>query len=357
MKGFVPIILALCLLLGGCGIFDGNYTYVEPHPPEGGQQSAENVSARDYEQLCSVLAGMAENGVQSGVIAVPYYDQNRLVSDLEMAVTRTVQTSPIAAWAVETIKWELGTSGGQSAIAVDITYIHDKSEIKQISKVANLEEAREKIIKSLDDCGTGVVLLLQNYEETDFAQIVEDYADESPQTVMETPEVVTNIYPKTGEQRLVELKFIYKTSRDTLRSMQKYVRTVFDSATMLVSGYNQEQEKFEELYSFLMVLLAEGNQPLKTSITPAYSLLRYGVGNEKAFATVYAAMCREAGLECRVISGTRNGESWYWNLIRMDGVYRHLDLLRCRNEGAFQSHSDDQMGEYYWDYDMVPAGT
>jgi hypothetical protein len=186
---------------------------------------------------------------------------------------------------------------------------------------------------------------------------VEDYADESPQTVMETPEVVTNIYPKTGEQRLVELKFIYKTSRDTLRSMQKYVRTVFDSATMLVSGYNQEQEKFEELYSFLMVLLAEGNQPLKTSITPAYSLLRYGVGNEKAFATVYAAMCREAGLECRVISGTRNGESWYWNLIRMDGVYRHLDLLRCRNEGAFQSHSDDQMGEYYWDYDMVPAGT
>lgn len=357
MKRLVPFLLVLCLLLSGCGIFDGNYTYVAPHPPEGGEQNPEKLSARNYQQLCAVIAGIAESGEQSGVIAVSHYDQNQLPADLDMAVAHTIQTNPIAAWAVEKIQWELGTSGGQSAVAVNITYIHDKTEIGQIGKVANLDEAREKIMKSLDDCGTGVVLLLQKYEETDFAQLVEDYADKSPQTVMETPEVVTNIYPQEGEQRLVELKFSYKTSRDTLRSMQKQVRTVFDSATMLVSGYSQEQEKFEELYSFLMVLLAEGDQPLKTSITPAYSLLRYGVGNEKAFATVYAAMCREAGLECRVISGTRNGESWYWNLIRIDGVYSHLDLLRCSKKGAFQTYNDSQMGEYYWDYDTVPSST
>ena len=357
MKRLVPILLALCLLLSGCGIFDGSYTHVVPHPPEGGQQDTENVSARDYQQLCTVLAGMAESGVESGVISVPHYDQNRLATDLDMAVAHTTQASPVAAWAVEEIQWELGTSGGQNAVAVNITYIHDKTEIKQISKVANLEEARKKITQSLDDCGTGVVVLLQNYEETDFAQLVEDYADESPQTVMETPEVVANIYPQEGNERLVELKFIYKTSRDTLRSMQKQVRTVFDSSTMYVSGYSQEQEKFEGLYSFLMDFLAEGDQPLKTSITPAYSLLRYGVGNEKAFATVYAAMCREAGLLCRVISGTRNGESWHWNLICIDGVYSHLDLLRCSKEGSFQAYNDGQMGEYYWDYDMVPAST
>ena len=357
MKRWIPILLALCLALGGCGIFDGNYSHVEPHPPEGGHPESQNISARNYEQLCSVLARMAESGVQSGVIAVPYYDQNQLTVDLDVAVAHTKKTSPIAAWAVKDIQWEMGTSGGQNAVAVNITYIHDKAEIEQIGKVANLEEARKKITQALDDCGTGVVLLLQNYEETDFAQIVEDYADESPQTVMETPEVVTNLYPQEGERRLVELRFIYKTSRDTLRSMQKQVRTIFDSATILVSGYSQEQEKFEELYSFLMDFLVEGNQSLKTSITPAYSLLRYGVGNEKAFATVYAAMCREAGLECRVISGTRNGESWYWNLIRIDGAYSHLDLLRCSENGAFQTYTDSQMEEYYWDYDTVPSST
>ena len=37
---------------------------------------------------------------------------------------------------------------------------------------------------------------------------------------------------------------------------------------------------------------------IETSITPAYSLLRHGVGDSRAFAVVYAAMCQQAGLEC-----------------------------------------------------------
>ncbi len=357
MKRFVPLLLALCLLLGGCGILDSSYTYVRPHPAEEGKSEEESLWARNYNGLCRVLESMAESGMESGIISVNQYDADALVRDMERAVEETMQNNPIAAWAVEEMSWEQGTSGGENAVAVNITYLHDKTEIQRISKVSNLQQARDKIVKALDECGTGVVLLVEDYEETDFAQIVEDHADESPQTVMETPEVVANIYPEEGSQRLVELKFTYMTSRDTLRSMQKQVRAVFDSATAFVSGYNLEQEKFEGLYSFLMDFLAEGDQPLKTSITPAYSLLRHGVGNEKAFATVYAAMCREAGLSCTVIAGTRGGESWYWNFVCIDGVYSHLDLLRCSESGAFQTSPDEKMEEYYWDYDMVPAAT
>ncbi len=357
MKRFVAMMLALCLLLGGCALFDGSYIYVMPHPAEGGQQDTENVWASNYAGLCDALEAMAESGVETGVIFVPEYNQQLLAGDLERARAQTMASSPIAAWAVENIQWELGTSGGQSAVAVNITYIHDRTEIKRIRRAADLEAARAMITQSLDDCGTGVVLLVENYEETDFAQLVEDYADESPQTVMETPEVVASIYPQEGTKRLVELKFAYKTSRDTLRAMQAQVRSVFDSSTMFVSGYSTEREKFEALYSFLMDFLAEGDQPLKTSITPAYSLLRHGVGNEKAFATVYAAMCREAGLTCLVVGGTRDGVSWYWNLVSMDGVYSHLDLLRCSQNGAFRTYDDEKMGNYYWDYDTVPAST
>ncbi len=357
MKRFVPVLLALCLLLGGCGFFNGSYTYLRPHKIEGVQPDNENVSAYDYESLCDCLNSMAEDGVHSGIISVPGYEQSQLAVDLDRAVQYTLQTNPIAAWAVENITWEMGASGGQNAVAVNIAYIHDGTEIKKIRRADDLEAARSIITGVLDDCGTGAVLLLENYEETDFAQMVEDHADCSPQTVMETPAVVVNIYPQEGAQRLVELKFSYQTNRDNLRSMQSQVRSVFDSSTMYVSGYNLEGEKFERLYSFLMDFLAEGDQPLKTSITPAYSLLRHGVGNEKAFATVYAAMCREAGLNCQVISGTRSGESWYWNLICIDGVYSHLDLLRCSKAGKFQTYADQQMGEYYWDYDTVPEST
>lgn len=356
MKRSIPALILLCMLLSGCStLFDGSYTHIEPHKIEGGQQENENISASNYEGLCKALAALAESGTQSGIIAVPDYDQNQLRWDIDRAVQRTMQTSPIAAWAVEDIVCEIGASGGQSAVAVNIAYIHDRAEINKIHKVSDLEAARAVITDVLDDCGTGAVLLLQNYEETDFAQLVEDHADASPQTVMETPEVVANIYPQEGLQRLVELKFTYQTSRDTLRSMQKQVRSVFDSATMYVSGYSLESEKYQQLYAFLMDFLVEGDLQIKTSVTPAYSLVRHGVGNEKAFATVYAAMCREAGLQCHVISGTLKGEPWYWNMVCIDGVYSHLDLLQCNQAGAFRVCTDEQMGDYYWDYDVFPS--
>ena len=194
-----------------------------------------------------------------------------------------------------------------------------------------------------------------SYENLDFQQLVDSYADAHPETVMETPQVVANIYPDSGSTRLVELKFTYQNSRESLRTMQEQVQTVFESATLFVSSYNTQAEKFEQLYAFLMEFLVEGDFQLETSITPAYSLLRHGVGDKKAFAIVYAAMCREAGLDCRVITGTRSGDPWVWNLICIDGVYRHLDLLRCRQQHNYHTHIDSEMTGYVWDYSAYPA--
>ena len=93
---------------------------------------------------------------------------------------------------------------------------------------------------------------------------------------------------------------------------------------------------------------------LETSITPAYSLLRHGVGDSKAFAMIYSAMCREAGLECRVVTGSRDGEPWVWNLICTDGVYYHVDLLRSLSAGRLQRMTEEDMRGYVWGYTAYP---
>ena len=90
---------------------------------------------------------------------------------------------------------------------------------------------------------------------------------------------------------------------------------------------------------------------LDPSITPAYSLLRYGVGDSRAFATVYAAMCRRVGLECQVVAGTKAGEPWFWNIVCDDGLHFHVDLLR----GNYRGMLDGEMGGYVWDYSGYPA--
>jgi hypothetical protein len=198
-----------------------------------------------------------------------------------------------------------------------------------------------------------VVLYVEKYEAADIAQWVEDHALSYPELVMESPEVTVNLYPEEGSERVVELKFTYQNSRDSLRTMQQKVSPMFASAKLYVSGEGQPREKFSQLYAFLMERFEQ--YTLETSSTPAYSLLIHGVGDAKAFASVYSAMCRQAGLDCAVVAGTRGGKAWFWNIIAVDGAFYHVDLLRCSQTGSFKMHTDGQMSGYVWDYSAIPA--
>ena len=197
------------------------------------------------------------------------------------------------------------------------------------------------------------MLLVGQYEDTDFSQFVQDYAREHPETIMEVPQVTQALYG-TGESRVVELIFSYQTSRDSLRRMQTQVKPVFESAVLYVSGDGDDYQKFSQLYAFLMERF---DYKLETSITPTYSLLRHGIGDSRAFAQVYAAMCRDAGLTCITVTGTRDGEPWTWNIILDGEEYYHVDLLRCSERGKYRELTDEEMEGYVWDYSDYPACT
>lgn len=353
MKRFFILCICLCLLLSGCNtILDGSYLWTAPHQAQDNPDEEHMMQASDYNELLSALAGMIENGIEAGIIYIPKY-QSRL-TDVEMqnAVNTTLLSNPIAAYAVDTIGWEFGTNSGQKAVAITISYLHNRTEIRKIQHVTTIEEAEEKIHAALNDVSSGLVLYLENYKYTDFVQIVESYAFLNSQYIMETPQVTVNVYPKWGVSRVVELKFAYQTSRDSLKSMQRQVSPIFSAARLYVTGDTENAQKFSQLYSFL---IERFDYTIETSITPAYSLLCHGVGDSKAFSTVYAAMCQLAGLDCQVVSGTHLGEPWYWNLININGDYYHLDLLECNKKGYFQKMTDSEMQGYVWDYSAHPA--
>jgi len=233
---------------------------------------------------------------------------------------------------------------------VNISYHHNRSEIQRIRRAKNTQVAEKIVAEALKGYESGIVILVEDYEIRDFAQFVQDYSEENPQTVMEIPQVSQSNYG-TGGDRLVELIFTYQTSKDSLRRMQSQVQPVFDSAALYVSGEGEDYQKYSQLYAFLMERF---EYKFETSITPAYSLLRHGVGDSRAFATVYAAMCRSAGLECMTVTGTRSGEPWTWNIVLDNGCYYHVDLLRSNLNGQFRELTDNQMSSYVWDYSAYP---
>ena len=353
MKRLWAILLAMCMLCTGCGWVEGSYQSVTPHRQhsDGGETTIE--AADSYLQLRTALENMVLSGTETSVISVGEIPQERLEDFLDMAVRYVRDTFPMGAYAVEDIYCEIGTVGGTTALAVEIQYLHERQEILSVLQVDNMDEARKLIGNALTQYQPGLVMLIEDYQLTDIHQLVEDFAVENPGDLMEIPETTVQLFPSSGHQRVLELKFSYQSSRDSLRAMGDVVQRVFNSAALYVSHDASDSQKLSQLYAFLMERF--GEYQLKTSITPAYSLLNHGVGDSKAFAVVFAEMCQRAGVECRVVVGTRLGEPWCWNLVLEDGSYYHVDLLNCRQLGGYIPMTDGQMGDYVWDYSAYPA--
>ncbi len=353
MKRLIVLVLVCAWILAGCsGWATGEYISVEPHPTDAQISQETPESVKDYSALCRALRNMIHNNDLSGRILVGSYDTAALEKDLPRAIDHIMHTDAIAAYAVDSISYELGNMGSRRAVRVSITYHPNRSDTQRMPYFQDLDEANEQVYQALNNCDTGVVFLVDNYGDTDFDLLVQTYAEENPHLVMEQPKVTASIYPGTGPQRVVELVFTYQTSRNSLRQMQEYVTPVFQASKLNVVGEETQSSQFSRMYSFL----AERNAiQLRTSITPAYSLLRYGVGDSKSFALVFAAMCRNANLECIVVSGTKDGQSYFWNMICQDGMYYHVDILRNNPSQDLIRYTDSEMAGYVWDFDDYPA--
>ena len=343
--------LALSLLLCGCNWMDGEHVSVTPHRIHNQTVSDIKLSASNEKELKTALSDLIATGKEKGVIFVGGYDQGQVEQGMEHAVEDTLAMTPLGAYAVEAIDWDLGNSGGKPAIALEITYRRSLTEIRSIRRVSGMDQAGRAIEEALSDHAASLVLEVAVYEDADIQQLVADYAQRYPQYVMEIPELTVGIYPESGQTRIVELKFTFQNSRDNLRHMREQVGSMFSAAERYVNSDDSDGEKYSKLYAFLMGLYRRQ----ETSITPAYSLLQHGVGDAKALTTVYAAMCRQAGLDCQVVTGTRNGELRYWLIICDNGGYFHVDLLRNMEVGNFRRFTDGEMNGYVWDYSAYPV--
>lgn len=351
-RRFFILLIGVCLLLSGCGLWmDGSYSSVKLHQINRQWQTQEVIEVSGYAQLISILGGIVEDGVQSATLSVGTMRRETLPERMRDAIRYTMKYNPVAAYAVSDILFQLGRRGGYEVAVVTVEYNSNLNNIKYMKRVRGVEAATQIITGAVSTCESGVLLLVDDYSPMDYDSIVRAHALNSPQIVMEQPKISVSEYPESGGVRVVELSFSYQTDKAALKDMQAYVEPVFTASSLYVSGALGEHVKYAQLYAFLT---GRNQYTLESSITPSYSLLRYGVGDSRAFSAVYAAMCHDAGLECRVVSGTRRGEPWFWNIICENGVYYHLDVVESCRIGEYRKLADQDMVGYVWDYTAHP---
>lgn len=345
----IPLLaLVLGLCLSGCGWMEGSYVSVEPHQVGYRQDTGSETVVSSYSELRNAITSLVDDREEEAVLTLSDYPAERVEQDMAGVVTYVTERYPIGVYAVSSIQ----SAYGQNLLSVKISYSRSKAEMEQIHNVRGIEGAKDAIIQALTEFDDSLVVQVSGYTDTDFAQFVADFAASYPEVVMELPQLTAQTYPQQGAVRILELQFSYQNSRESLRFMQSQVQQVFSSAQLYVAGESNEQVKRTQLYGFLMERF---DYTIQTSLTPSYSLLCYGVGDSRAFSQVYAALCRQSGMEVQTVSGTRNGESRFWNIVQDGDTYYHVDLLECARQGRYFQCSDWEMGDYVWDYSAFPS--
>lgn len=348
----LALLLLLCTLVG-CSLVPDEYLSVQPHVVTGVpvvQTNAKEV--RDYTDLKKAILGFVQNCQSEGKIRSVSYDGD-MEADLPRAVYEITKLNPLGAYAVDYMTHDCTYIINHYEVTIFTTFRRTAREIAQVEFISTQSALRARLEQAAENYEPTVTVRISTHRELDIPAIIQEHCAAHPDTIMETPTVSISAYPDIGSVQIKEIHLNYTTPAKTLRQMETAVQENLDAAAEYIRYRNGDREKLELLFTYLLERF-----PYKgdTSATPVHDALVGGIADPTGMAQAWKLICDRAGMTCHVVQGLQNGEPYVWNIVNVDGYYRHLNLPQCVLEyGALVMRSDDEMGDYYWNTGIYPV--
>ena len=348
--------LVLLLALTGCAaLVPSEYLTVSPHADSGVQTTdADAVTAENYVGLKNAILNLVRTGQTEGVIRVSNYDGD-VTADLPEAAYEVCKQDPLGAYAVDYMTHSCTQIVSYYEIRISITFRRTAEEIARIQSISTQYQLQERLQYALDRYSSRLTLRLSNYREQDrdIPDLVTSYCAANPGTVMETPSVSVSVFPESGSVRILEINFTYTHTPEDLNAKAAAVQQSIDAAAEYIRYREDSRDKLQLLFTYLMERFQYREAE---TATPLYSALCGGIADAAGLAQAWQLICDQAGVECFTVTGMRDGESCTWNIVGVDGGYRHLDLQRCVLQlEQLTLWNDNEMGSYYWNTEQYPA--
>lgn len=351
-KRLLALLLLLSVLLTGCGVWMNEpFVSVTPHVEDYVQpdQPVAEV-ATSYEELYALLLRLIEDSTTQATVDVSEYTGS-LERELRRAINQARREDPLAAYTVTEIATETAEVGVRHIVTIEIGYIEDLELLKEMKRAWGPTGVISQVETALKTAERRILLEVNGYQELELEELVQAYYTDHLDEVMELPQLTVAVYPDKGNERIVQIDFAYTHDQQTLVSMADEVQTMLTSAALYIRGQETQLARAERLGAFLRPMLTQSG----STTTPVYSLFHDGIASSHSLAHVFRLLCRENGLECQVVTGTKDGEAYDWNILTLDGVSCHVDLMDSWLQDDLVPRFDDEMERYAWDRETYPA--
>ena len=358
IKWLIPLLLLL--LLAGCHR-EQDYLSVSPHVEQqiGGADNGETERppvAGNRLELRGAILTLLENWKEQGTVLIRDYE-GELEQDLEEAMDYATRQHPTGAYAVDYADSEILEEEGQTYVQISIVFRRSLSEIHSIVLVDDNEAAYDKVLVALENFSNSLTLRIRHYRDEDIMGKIEGLCLEHPRTVPCIPVYSVKLYPDEGEHRILELHFAYPESKESMRSKLSELQTIFNSAKKHGAMGSTLHGKVSLLYRYLARRNCTLTDP--EPALPVYSLLSDGLAHDSSLSMIYRELCENNGADCYIVTGTKNGRTYYWNYLQIEDETFYVDLrrgLELRQRDMVPLYDEDLLAEgYEWDLSLYSA--
>ena len=360
MKRIAALALAAVLLLSsGCtALFDTE-----------AEDAADTIS--NYAALRRAILRLVTERAESALLQFQNYDGN-ISRDISTACWEVKSSTALGAFAVDYISYDLSRIVSYTQAEVHITYKRSEYQMSALERLQNLTALRARLEDAVRAGETYLVLELTAAALTSdtIRQIIERayYAD--PLACPVLPSVEAAFYPDAGVSRIIEVTFDYGLDSMTLDERRDALARAVDA--LLAAAFPEEtEEPADEAFSdgtdapeeeagmvrTLCSLLARDCVSGEEAGSTAWDALVMHEADSEGMAMALEAACRALGIDSRIVSGRLDGESHTWMMVRIGGLYYHVDVSRwdAGEEQVFLVGDEDLWGAYWWDTNEYPA--
>ena len=361
MKRITACFLFLAIILCGCGNWrNTSYVVVRPHNENYGVALDSNtLTVSSYLSLKNALLNAVQDYTSEIVIRAESYSGN-LGEDLNQAVYEITRMSPLGAFAVNNMTYDYSRIVSYYEINVNVTYKCTEDEIRQLVYVTDLTGIREKLEEAMRAYDSRLILRVGDYHSFDLSGEVTAIFNEHPEYALELPDITVDLYPESGTQRILDIKFTYMHTQDELKQFSSEIDEKVSGLAAIYGMSNSQITNARRIYQRLgRDAVLDHQDETRTLNNGLYGALLEGHASSYGFAQAYILLLQQCNIRSRLVEGQKNGAAHYWCMVELDDGDFYVDPTLLMEEGGTQwfllgSRELNAMNYYILDADSFP---
>ena len=364
---------AIILFFSGCSsIFQKEYISVTKYTEEEHNEywnSAVEVS--DYDELKSEIYSMVQGHVEQERLNFSGYegdlDEDFIRGELSRAFREIQNETALGSYAVLHFShYDLIQIITRYEVTVYINYRRTQEEVSGIGYVSGKSRLPGYLDNMLSALETTACFRMNvsDLSESEVLSALKNAFESNPVACVLPPEAAVTIHPAGGPEYIIELELVYPKSGISIVNMRQALNIELEAILNQILA-DDEQASALQAYNFISSRvqydpngeIRRGNDNLDPTLgSSIYGALVDGYADSYGIALAFSAICREAGIECLVVTGTQNKLEHSWNLVRLGDNFYHVDVSAdavLGVPGAF-GRSDEQMNGYWWFIEDYP---